>query len=229
MLTDEEKARIRAEEIFRLEIQDSVKKIPTRSERIIGFFNSSLGNWILTSLLVGLISFTYNFIHDYYTQERERKHIIESIDAEMGSRIFQYASIVDNAIRMKKHKGNQSDKLDQFYALGTSRLMQQFAQQGFFDLWLDYKIGRQQEFMAIENPEYAGRSMPSLINELIKNLADDTEIKQVKTVKKYVLTDGLFSSRESRAMNPDTMALADIKKNLLDSIAIKRWTQGYKI
>jgi hypothetical protein len=64
MLTETEKIRIQEEEIFREEIKKNLLPIKTTRQKFFNFFNTSLGNWVLTSILVGLVSFSFNYFFD---------------------------------------------------------------------------------------------------------------------------------------------------------------------
>lgn len=61
MLSDDERARIHAEEIFRHEVRNGLKKDERQTVRrgAWGFLNSTFGLWFLSTCVVGAISFLY--------------------------------------------------------------------------------------------------------------------------------------------------------------------------
>lgn len=85
MLTDEEKKRINAEEVFRKEVQDSLKK--EKEGKIWQFLNSSFGIWLLSSVVLGLVTFSYQQYEDTSTETKQEKKEIAALDAEIGGRL----------------------------------------------------------------------------------------------------------------------------------------------
>lgn len=79
MLTEEEKIKLREEEIYREQVRKSLELPKTKGQKILGFFNSSLGGWILTYVLVGLGTFSYNYFHDYLERERDKERKITKL------------------------------------------------------------------------------------------------------------------------------------------------------
>lgn len=62
MITEEDKKRIKSEEIFRAEIKESLKKSEDKSigKRSWKLVNSPFGLWLLSTVVVGLIVYFYN-------------------------------------------------------------------------------------------------------------------------------------------------------------------------
>lgn len=94
MINEDDKARIRAEEEFRRAIQqDLAKNDPPRSrwQRVFLFLNSNVGGWLLSTVLVGIAGFVFNWVNDIRTQD-ERKQAVEwqkSLqDADMVTRLL---------------------------------------------------------------------------------------------------------------------------------------------
>ena len=109
MLSNEEKGKIREEEIYREEVRKSFDLPKSRMHRITSFFNSSLGNWILTSILVGIISFSYNYFQDRSERQREKEQRIAKIDTEIQSRLYQYNALLDNLEEILKEPADSGN------------------------------------------------------------------------------------------------------------------------
>jgi hypothetical protein len=63
VLSEEDRQRIQQEEIFRQEIRRDLERARATSQslghRITRFLNTGLGLWFLTTVAVGLVSFSY--------------------------------------------------------------------------------------------------------------------------------------------------------------------------
>jgi hypothetical protein len=81
MLSDDEKARIREEEIFRAEVQKSLIAKP--SGRLLSFLNTSLGIWLLSTLVLGLFGWTFA----QWQATRANEEQIRKLDAEIETRL----------------------------------------------------------------------------------------------------------------------------------------------
>jgi hypothetical protein len=96
MLTDKEQQRIRSEETFRHEVRRQLKKpesqtLPSKLKR---FFNSPLGLWVLSSLVLTGLTTGYARLQAHFqarsAQEQQRRLAIEHLVAQLTVRI-QYS------------------------------------------------------------------------------------------------------------------------------------------
>lgn len=72
MLTEEEKLKIRRKEQFKYEIRDELEKqFQNKNSKLIQFFNSNLGLFILSSILISGIT----FIYDRYSERQMNMNI----------------------------------------------------------------------------------------------------------------------------------------------------------
>jgi hypothetical protein len=95
MLTDAEKKKITEEEIFRKEVQDSLK---TEKEGTIWkFLNSSFGIWLLSSVVLGLITFAYTTYEKNETESKQDSKEITALDAEIGGRLKYFNTQINSA------------------------------------------------------------------------------------------------------------------------------------
>src|SRR4030095_6962544 len=81
MLTDEDKERIRDEEIFRAEVQKSL--CSDGPNKVIAFLNTSLGIWFLSTLVIGLFGWSYA----KFQASRDNEEQIIKLDREILARI----------------------------------------------------------------------------------------------------------------------------------------------
>jgi hypothetical protein len=88
MLTDEEKSKIKAEEVFRDEIRKSLNR-DNKSVFWI-FLNSGLGIWFLSTIVIGLFTYFFNEYKETQKITNERNSKIKQLDLEIESRISQF-------------------------------------------------------------------------------------------------------------------------------------------
>jgi hypothetical protein len=103
MLSSEDQARVHAEEIYRAEIREEIaaarqSKNVTRGARVWSFINSSLGIWVLTTLVVGSGSWAFSVWRDARVAKRENVRTIQKLDIEITTRIDQFASSVNGLV-----------------------------------------------------------------------------------------------------------------------------------
>jgi hypothetical protein len=91
-LTKESRDRILSEETYRREVVKALaskEEKPTGAKAIVAFFNSALGIWLLSTVLVGIVSSQYSRI----SHAIESKHLatkqIEQLDTEIAFRLRQ--------------------------------------------------------------------------------------------------------------------------------------------
>jgi hypothetical protein len=94
MLTDEEKGKIKAEEIFRDEIRKELSEKVGKSFRnkIWTFMNSSLGIWLLSTVVVGLIVYFYNNNKLENELSANNAATIQKLETETSNRLQQFKS-----------------------------------------------------------------------------------------------------------------------------------------
>ncbi len=79
-LTQPELDRIKEEEIFREEVRKDLEKQRTGSggKSLIAFFNTGLGLWILSTIALGLFSFTWTSAQEHVnTKEADSKKLAQ--------------------------------------------------------------------------------------------------------------------------------------------------------
>jgi len=81
VMTDEDKNKIREEEIFRAEVQKTL--VSARPNKVIVFLNTSLGIWLLSTLVIGLFGWGYS----RFQSSRQNEEQIIKLDREILARI----------------------------------------------------------------------------------------------------------------------------------------------
>ncbi len=100
MLSKEDKDRIRAEEIFRSEVQREIKATQGKKGLPAGlfkFFNSSLGIWFLSAVVLSSALYIYKDIQAGRAENAQVQLRINRIDTELGDRIKGFETILKAA------------------------------------------------------------------------------------------------------------------------------------
>lgn len=112
MLSDVEMQRIREEEIYRSEVRASlVPQTPAQEPRIATalwkFLNTSVGGWLLTTVLAGFIVWLATTYQESRDAARQRAATLEAVKLEVGYRIL--------AAERAQNPQNARDKLDDVF------------------------------------------------------------------------------------------------------------------
>lgn len=97
ILSPEEIEKIKAEEILRNQIRNEFFPKEREKSRILSFFNSSLGIWLLSSVTVGLVTWAYTQWSDSQKAEKANAATIAEMDVEMANRIVDFENNLKNA------------------------------------------------------------------------------------------------------------------------------------
>jgi len=84
ILSSEERARIRAEEMLRREIRDSFE---TKQNRWWVFLNSAFGLWLLGSATVGALTWSFGAIRDRQRERAESRVLTRRLQTEIAARV----------------------------------------------------------------------------------------------------------------------------------------------
>lgn len=97
MLSDEEKAHIRAEEIFRIEVRHFLEPAKSRTQKFLAFLNSNLGLWIISAVFVSGISATYSSYSARVAEARQTQESVRRLDIEITRRL-EKLSVLDEGV-----------------------------------------------------------------------------------------------------------------------------------
>jgi hypothetical protein len=84
LLSDDERAKIRAEEILRREVRESLEGA---GSRWWSFLNSAFGLWLLGSVSVGVITWSFGAIRDRQREETESRVLSRRLRTEIAARV----------------------------------------------------------------------------------------------------------------------------------------------
>ncbi|MBS1744983.1 MAG: hypothetical protein JST21_02310 [Bacteroidetes bacterium] len=90
MPTEIEKSKINVEEIYRDEIRKLLKEQKHRSNVVWTFLNSGLGIWFLSTIILGLFTYSYNEYKENRKSNAEKETKIKQLDLEIENRISQF-------------------------------------------------------------------------------------------------------------------------------------------
>jgi hypothetical protein len=101
-LSEDDRARIRAEEIFRSEVRSQLESgsQPSRGARLLKFLNQSFILWLLSTVVVGLISWQYTRWEERQSQQRQTQTEIRNLDLEIHGRLRRAADRLSSARNM---------------------------------------------------------------------------------------------------------------------------------
>jgi len=207
MLNEEDKTRIRLEEIFREEVRAelSTTKPKTWQKKSLAFFNSALGIWLLSSVALGLVSWSYSRLSESIAEKKENNGAIQKLDIEITARIRRFEAFL----------ANDSSNMMYFIAL----------------LSLD-NPSTIDKMTPVVFPEYSRRGLRSLLWELHSRVPEDEKkavARALKTAEKFSLR-GAESIRYLDASSEDENARVDpeevdaTRRQLKESFSLPRWS-----
>lgn len=107
MLSEEEKAKIKAEEIFRqavraeLERQRQPEK-ESSSKKLWRVLNSSFGLWFLSTIVLGIVVTGYTKWQEKLWAAKRDQQTIMQIDIEVALRLNHFRSTINNSVSQKQ-------------------------------------------------------------------------------------------------------------------------------
>jgi hypothetical protein len=90
VLSDSDKQRIRAEEIFRSEVRRELeaKKRQLRGwQRAWSLANTSFGIWFLSTIVIGLVTWSYSSVQEHARTNERKAETVRKLDTELTGRI----------------------------------------------------------------------------------------------------------------------------------------------
>lgn len=99
-LSEDDRARLRAEEVFRHEVRSELehsRKQPGRVERLLKFLNQPVILWLLSSVVVGLITWQYTRWEERQAQQRQVQAEVRNLDLEIHGRLRRAADRLSSA------------------------------------------------------------------------------------------------------------------------------------
>jgi hypothetical protein len=204
MLTEDDKARIQSEEVFRDEVRRQLQEAKARTlgGNVWGFFNSAFGLWLVSSILFGLVTWSYSTWSDSRARARENEAAVEKLDVEIAARVDRFRTLVSNA-----------KSAERYYSA----------------LWyLDNPSS--EKFGLVIFPEFGNRSLRSLLWELRSRVSrgEKAEVSRALQAAETLSTRGaeavkyLGQTTQDVEFNPKDVQQAE---QMVDSaFHLPRWT-----
>jgi len=171
-LTDAEKTKIRAEEIFRAavchELRAEIRVHKSLKKRAWAALNTSFVLWALSSIVLSGLTAAYTSYQNHHVKAEEKAAMIKKLDAEISNRIHQaLGGLITTEMNVNK---GQIYALKDIYANVTFYLNNKFTSSDN-SVYPDFFI----------YPEYKNRNFRSLITELYDTV-DSSERDEFKDV-----------------------------------------------
>jgi hypothetical protein len=184
-LPESNRARIRAEEIYREEVRAEVtrtKTSKTRRQRLWSLLNTSFGIWLLSSVVLGGLGFLYTSTQSLLTESRIKASSIRKLDTEIASRLRQWSRLGEVEEIKRDHAVPGS------FARYYGWLVKAPDQSGKF-LYVIYPVF----------PEFEHRPLLSLITEL-RSYVDGAEAKELdQTIDRLISWNPMIDPQSSFA------------------------------
>jgi hypothetical protein len=152
LLSEVDRERLRLEEVFREEVRKTLQQPKTTGQRVFDFFNSSLGVFILSAILLGGLSAAATKWFENHQRHAQERETIRRLDIEIAYRLDQLPILASGVITYTQlHTAKGA-------ILGKAEYHPQ--------------VGKLGEFEPIF-PEFLGRTLFFLIWELQRTLPPD--------------------------------------------------------
>src|ERR1041385_5335189 len=124
MLTEDEQMRIREEEIFRSEVQQQLKQDTLSNKKTLKLWralNTPFVLWLLSSLLLGSLSWVYSYLHTHNQQRQERAELHQKLDEELQFRMDMALSALEG-MKKEVEQGNKFYSQAEIYSIVLKKL-----------------------------------------------------------------------------------------------------------
>jgi hypothetical protein len=205
VLTEEEKSRIRAEEIFRDEVRRELetKQPPSRAQKIWTFLNSSLALWFLSSVVLAGLTTAVTSYQARHTEHLRKAESERRLDTEISSRI----GLALRVVRVQQAQVARGGAPPDGYPYGTAIA---YLDNSFANTPWDFSI----------YPEYKARPFRSLISERasIANPSERFDLKEAMAIYDKLMDGGSRANGQK-----ENAAQAEPVIELLESLTKHRW------
>lgn len=207
MLSEKEKERIRYRETLRFEIRTSLQKEADKKiglGKIIYFFNSKLGLWVLSAIFISGGVKVYDDYKVKQENEKYRGEIIEQLDNEISYK-FNRVLIAFEQLRVKDSLGIWDQKFSNMEEAKS------------FALGIIMDSGKEDNYLY---EEYKSWSLLALVVEQKRQLnhlgIDDLELESV--IRDLNELSLFFDNRQVNYED-----IKSIKEVIRDNLVLKRW------
>jgi len=186
MLLEEEKNRIRAEEIFRYEVRREIEaRRPKDSggKRLWSLVNSTFGVWLLSSVVLGGLTFAYTMYQQQSAEKMRKAQAERRLKEEISGRVSNgLATMRQNGRRIER--GEQGRTMVAVYNEAISFLNNRVTYDSYsydFSTYPEYKE-RNFQSLTIELGTLAGQSRLAALRASYDQLADLSDEAEKETV-----------------------------------------------
>jgi hypothetical protein len=110
MLTDDEKARIRLEEIYRHEIRQAVEK-KSKWKHTWEILNGSFCLWAMSTIVLGLGTWMYSRYNEAAEKRRESQHLANTLEIELKYRLIRFRDELQTLRQSLEHRAKSDGDL----------------------------------------------------------------------------------------------------------------------
>ncbi|HEY2345698.1 MAG TPA: hypothetical protein VGH80_07430 [Xanthomonadaceae bacterium] len=214
-LGDARKDRIRAEEIFRLEIRRELETAAgplSVPQRFWGLLNSSFVLWLLSSVVLAGAGALYTAYQNAHSEGLRKALVREHLDTEIGNRLAEALSGLRTDIHDIRHGTSYPEK-----DMANYTVM-------YLDNFFVTDATNPRDFSAY--PEYRNRSFRSLVVEL-SSVADAPDLKGLGSAMdayEEMRDIASFAGATREPAQADSLAAAEkLEKLLNDRVARPQW------
>lgn len=188
MLTEEDKTRIRLEEIYRQELRTRLTEKRTRPEKILFFLNSAFFLWFLSTAVIGTVSFLYAKWDSRKEDERRRYEQKRLVDRESAMVSGKLDTEIASRLRFVNGLIDTEKSFPQEITLIRSVLILEKPSA------MDYPVN--------VFPEYSNRSFQSLLWELAQVVPEGEKKEIVAATEEAKKLTALFITRTGGVNSP---------------------------
>lgn len=232
MLTDEEKLKLKAEEIYRDEVRKSLSDNKRKSNSIWTFFNSGLGLWFLSTIVIGVFTYLFNEYKEDRKITAAQETKIRQLDLEIESRISQFWVHLDPIIKRDERnyidsnfllkEGVSYDTLNilweafknppSFNPKLTTTIYKEYNTRTTISLMIELATVLEQKYKLTKD-HHTGIDAESRFSR--KELAERQEIDNIEKAATFIGGNGIFYTPHP--------TVKEIWKSFAEKIIIKRW------
>lgn len=186
------KAEIYREEIYREEIRREIlaaRAPESRSARLLAFLNTSLGIWLLSSIMVSFITWAYSEHQAKIAIEARNASVANRLDLELANKISDFRERVNSAEK-KFDLAIAIEQLDTF-----EPLFPEFKGRTFFSLlWELNSVVSKNERSDLQRTIKAWKELQQMKTALKAN-GQNTDIATVQEKLREYFLNGVFNKR----------------------------------
>ena len=236
MLTDEEKSKIKAEELFRDEVRKSLNT--DKKSGFWTFLNSGLGIWFLSTIVIGLFTYFFNEYKETQKITNERDAKIKQLDLEIESRVSQFwvhldplVNHVDITLPLKTGISYDTVKVlwkafknpPSFNPKLITTIYKDYETRTTISLMIELSTLLQEKYEVSTKPEKASSDTanPTVLKPMKKEDAEKyNEIRKIEDAATFIGGNGIFYKSE-------TPSIKEIWQSFSDKIITDRWDYSF--